>query len=52
MRRYHLHVSGPLAGNTTMEDFEGTNPFSHTDFYRINDRNSGLPYCIYYATEW
>jgi len=51
VRRLHLHTQGPLSGQVTWTDLEKT-PNSHVDFFRINDKLSGLPYCIYYATEW
>jgi beta-carotene 15,15'-monooxygenase/beta,beta-carotene 9',10'-dioxygenase len=51
VRRLHLHVSGDLAGQTTMQDFPQT-PGSHSDFFRINPLHAGKAYCFYYATEW
>jgi len=51
LRRVHMHFSGPLAGQATFETFEKIEG-SHTDFYRVNPSNVGLPYCVYYATQW
>jgi len=50
-RRYHLHMSGPLAGKTTVMNFAKV-PNSHSDFFKVNSRYSGKPYCHYYATQW
>jgi carotenoid cleavage dioxygenase-like enzyme len=51
VRRLHMHVSGDLAGHTTVQDFPQT-PGSHSDFFRINPLHAGKAYCFYYATEW
>jgi len=50
VRRYHLHLSGPLKGQTTMEDLTPRNRI--IDFPKINQARSGLEYCHYYAVEW
>jgi len=51
VRRLHMHMSGPLAGQTTYTDIPKT-PNSTNDFYRVNPKHIGMPYCYYYATEW
>lgn len=51
LRRVHMHFSGPLAGQATFQTFEKI-AGSHTDFYRVNPSNVGLPYCFYYAAQW
>lgn len=51
MRRVHMHLSGPLAGKATFQLFDKV-PGSHTDFFRLNPNNIGLPYCYYYGTQW
>jgi len=50
VRRLHFHLTGPLQGKTTTQDFptSGRSP----DFFKVNMARSGLPYCIYYAVEW
>merc|ERR1712194_544256 len=50
-RRVHLHLSGPLAGSATYEDFSKIDG-SHTDFYKLNPAHYGKPYCYYYGTQW
>mmetsp|Transcript_42795 Transcript_42795/g.126781 ORF Transcript_42795/g.126781 Transcript_42795/m.126781 type:complete len:543 (+) Transcript_42795:58-1686(+) len=51
IRRLHLHLTGENAGMTTAEDLVPQGERSR-DFFKINPAYSGLPYCIYYATEW
>jgi len=50
-RRVHLHLSGPLAGQATYQDFSKIDG-SHTDFYKLNPAHYGKPYCYYYGTQW
>eukprot|EP00930_Biecheleria_cincta_P024271 TRINITY_DN17381_c0_g1_i1.p1 TRINITY_DN17381_c0_g1~~TRINITY_DN17381_c0_g1_i1.p1 ORF type:complete len:528 (-),score=76.95 TRINITY_DN17381_c0_g1_i1:162-1745(-) len=49
--RLHLHLSGPLQGKATFSDFHQI-AGSTSDFFRINQRQIGLPYCFYYGTQW
>uniref|UniRef100_A0A7S1LN72 Uncharacterized protein n=1 Tax=Alexandrium catenella TaxID=2925 RepID=A0A7S1LN72_ALECA len=50
VRRLHLHTSGWRSGSVTFEDLV---PIARqVDFFRINPAYEGLPYCVYYATEW
>jgi len=51
VRRLHLHFSGPLAGEVTSEDFDQL-AGSSSDFFRVHPDYVGMPYCIYYATQW
>jgi len=51
VRRLHFHFSGDLTGEVTTEDFDHV-PGSSTDFFRIHPDYAGLPYCIYYGTQW
>jgi carotenoid cleavage dioxygenase-like enzyme len=51
VKRLHFHFSGPLAGEVTSEDFDQV-PGSTLDFFRIHPDFVGLPYCIFYATQW
>lgn len=51
VRRLHFHFSGPLAGEVTTQDFDQV-AGSMSDFFRIHPDYNGLPYCIYYATQW
>lgn len=51
LRRLHMHLKGPLKGQVTYEIFDDR-PNTNSDFYRINDNHNGLPYCVYWATEW
>jgi carotenoid cleavage dioxygenase-like enzyme len=51
MRRVHMHTSGPLKGQATYQLFDKI-PGSHTDFFRVNPKHIGLPYCYYYGTQW
>jgi len=51
VRRLHFHVSGDLAGQTTIQDFPQP-AGSDSDFFRINPSYLGKAYCFYYATEW
>lgn len=49
--RYHLHLAGPLKGQTTKEAlYMPVNRF--IDFPKVSAAVAGLPYCHYYATEW
>jgi carotenoid cleavage dioxygenase-like enzyme len=50
VERMHLHLAGPLKGQVTRKRVSP--PGRATDFFRINNLKQGLPYCIYYATEW
>jgi carotenoid cleavage dioxygenase-like enzyme len=50
VRRLHFHFSGPQTGEVTFEDFDQSNGLS--DFFRVHPNYVGVPYCIYYATEW
>jgi len=51
IRRLHFHFSGPLAGETTSEDFDQV-ANSSSDFFRVHPDYVGMPYCVYYATQW
>lgn len=51
VRRLHFHFSGPLAGEVTSEDFNQV-ANSSSDFFRVHPDYVGMPYCIYYATQW
>jgi len=51
MRRVHMHLSGPLTGKATYQTFNKI-PGSHTDFFKMNPKLIGLPYCYYYGTQW
>jgi len=50
IRRLHFHFSGPLQGQTTVQDFQHDS--SHNDFFQVSPAHVGLPYCYFYATEW
>jgi len=50
VRRLHFHFSGPLTGEVTFEDFDHAAGLS--DFFRVHPNYVGVPYCIYYATQW
>lgn len=50
VERMHLHLSGSQKGQVTREVLSP--PGRQTDFFKINEHRSGLPYCIYYAVEW
>jgi carotenoid cleavage dioxygenase-like enzyme len=50
VRRLHFHFSGPQSGEATFEDFDQTAGMQ--DFFRVHPDHVGLPYCIYYATQW
>lgn len=50
LKRHHLHLAGPLKGQVTTEMI--SIPGRSTDFTKINDKYSGVHYCIYYANEW
>jgi carotenoid cleavage dioxygenase-like enzyme len=50
LERMHLHLAGPMKGQVTRQVLSP--PGRYTDFMRINDMKSGMPYCIYYAVEW
>lgn len=50
MRRYHIHLEGPLKGQVTWESLAV--PGRSSDFFKINEARNGWHYCIYYATEW
>lgn len=55
VRRFHFHTMGPLAGKTTSELlFSGAKPVgsNEIDFPKVNPAFVGLPYCVYYATEF
>ena len=55
VRRLHFHLSGPLKGKTTVEMLTNSVPSatsSFVEFPKISPSLSGLPYCVYYATEW
>jgi len=51
IKRLHMHFSGPLAGSVTSEDFDQL-AGSSSDFFRLHPAYIGMPYCIYYATQW
>jgi carotenoid cleavage dioxygenase-like enzyme len=51
IRRVHLHLLGPQTGQVTFMDF-GKIHESHSDFYKTNPNYIGVPYCVYYATQW
>lgn len=51
VRRLHMHLTGPMKGAVTFEDFV-QRPGSMLDFFRINPAYNGLPYCFYWAVEW
>eukprot|EP00976_Prorocentrum_cordatum_P089660 1187811-Prorocentrum_minimum.AAC.2 len=50
VRRLVLHFTGDKKGEVTTEDLSVRG--RSTDFPTINPRFVGLPYCVYYATEW
>jgi len=50
IRRLHMHLAGPLKGQTTFEDLTHTN--RQLEFPKVNPAVQGLPYCVYYAVEW
>jgi carotenoid cleavage dioxygenase len=50
VERMHLHLAGAQKGQVTRQILSP--PGRPTDFFKINDLRSGLPYCIYYAVEW
>jgi len=50
LRRYHLHLAGPLKGSTTYEAMNV--PGRMTDFFKINPAFNGVQYCFIYMSEW
>jgi len=50
VERMHLHTAGPLKGSVTRT--RHSKPGRAIDFFKINDKMNGLPYCVFYAVEW
>jgi torulene dioxygenase len=50
LRRYVFHLEGEKKGQVTWQVVSA--PGREVDFFKINDRWNGLPYCYVYSDEW
>jgi len=50
LRRYVMHLAGPLKGQVTYETL--STPGRLIDFFRINDAYNGVQHCYIYMNEW